>query len=133
MDSTTSIDYSRVLSANSMPRAYRARFWDNRPEFLSYDDLPPKGDFVDEQALFCPAIVSCFELVNQVQLVFAISCLQPVQWNKAALEQLVLPQDKKETISSLLQNYAKKSVKDLTNIIPGKGAVRFVIPLSFVD
>lgn len=128
MDSTTPIDYSSIFSTIPMSPAYRARFWDNRPEFRSYDDLPPEGDFIAEQALFCPASLICFELVDQVQLVFAISCLQPVQWNKAALEQLVLHHDKKETISSMIQNYAEKTVKDLTNTIAGKGAVRSSLP-----
>ncbi|ERF68995.1 hypothetical protein EPUS_06682 [Endocarpon pusillum Z07020] len=122
VDSTASIDYSWVFSVNPWRSTGGATFWDNRPEFFSYDDLPPEGDFVDEQALFCPASISCFEVVNQVQLVLAISHLRPVQWNKAALDQLLLHQDKKERISSLIQNYAEKTVKDLTNTIAGKGA-----------
>jgi hypothetical protein len=131
VDSTASFDSSWVFSAGSQPPGYGARFWDNRPEFRSYDDLPPEGEFADEQALFCPSSVNCFDLVSQTQLVLAISCLRPVKWNKAALDQLVLQKDKKESICSLLQNYAKEKVKDLTNIIPGKGAVRSSIPFLF--
>lgn len=98
-------------------------FWDSRPEFAMFDDLPPDSDFVDEQALFCPPSIPCFDLVTQDQYMVAISCLRCVKWNKAALDQLVLPEDKKETICCMLQNHGNTAVKQLSNLIPGKGAV----------
>jgi hypothetical protein len=131
VDSTASFDSSWVFFATPQPLSYGARFWDNRPECLSYDDLPAEGEFVDEHALFCPSSVSCLNLVNQTELVLAISCLSSVKWNKAALDQLVLHKDKKETLCALIQNYAKRTIKYLTNIIPGKGVVRSSFPLLF--
>jgi hypothetical protein len=80
----------------------------------------------DQQALFCPSSVRCFELVSQTKPVMAISCLRPVEWNKAAFDELVLPEDKKEVICCMVENHAKAMVQQLTNIIPGKGNVNIV-------
>jgi hypothetical protein len=100
-----------------------AIFWDDRPEYLSYDGLSSDREISDEQALFCPSIVRCFDLVTQEHPTMSISSLRPVEWNKAAFHQLVLPEDKKDIIRSLIQHHVSGTPKDLTSIIPGKGAV----------
>lgn len=134
MDRTATLDSSWILSGTNTPEhkfhpspKRSIRFWDNRAEFFTYDDLSA-SKLTDEQALFCPSSVPCFDLATQKQPIIAVSSLCPVDWNKDALKQLVLPDDKKERIGCLLQNYASGTVQGLCNVIPGKGAVRSFLP-----
>lgn len=125
MDKTAELNLSDAFySTMKMPSLnQRVIFWDSRQVYDCYDELLPENEFSDEQALFCPSSVTCFDLVTREKLVVVRSCLRPVVWNKAAFNQLVLPEDKREMISSLLENHTKGAVQTLSNLIPGKGSV----------
>lgn len=109
-------------SSRTFPSS-RVIFYDRRLEYESYDKLPADCKFTDEQTLFCPSAIRCFDIVSQESPIISIACLKPVKWNKTAIDQLVLREDKKEMICCLLENHGKSSTKGLANVVPGKGAV----------
>jgi hypothetical protein len=100
-----------------------AKFWDSRREYLDYDNISPEK-LTDEQALFCPSAVRCSDLQNLKSAVVAIADLNPIQWNRSALDQLVLDDSKKNIIRSLVENHSKEFSESTKDIIEGKGAVR---------
>ena len=73
------------------------------------DDVDAKADFNDLQALLCPASLNCFSLTMRKWFAVSIDNLSGIKWNKSAWDHLVLDQDTKLTIRTLVANHRIKS------------------------
>lgn len=99
------------------------RYWDSRPEYLCCEKLAIDVELTDDQLLLCASAVWCFDLQEQTSLLVSTSDLQPVDWNKSAMNHLVLDQDKKDLICAVVKNHSKDSPSQTQDIIEGKGSV----------
>jgi len=108
-------------SITKEPRS--AKLWDARREYNDYDNISLEQKLTDEQALFCPSAIGCFDPQNLTSIVVAVTDLNPVKWNKLAFEQLVLDDSKKNIIRSMVENHSAEFLSSTEDIIQGKGAV----------
>lgn len=74
----------------------------------------------DEEYLICDYSMPGFTLATKKWALFDISKLMPVDYNEDAFEGLVLPQDIKKTLSSLVKLQEKDSLR-FDDMIAGKG------------
>jgi hypothetical protein len=99
------------------------RYWDSRPEYIGWEKLGIEVELTDDQLLLCTSAVWCYDLLEQKSMLASSSDLQPVDWNKSAMNHLVLDQDKKDLICAVVKNHSKDSPSQTQDIIEGKGSV----------
>jgi hypothetical protein len=97
--------------------------YDSRPEFLSYDDQSPDAEFTDDEALLFSSIIRSFDIGTQKSLLVSITDLHPIDWNKSAMNHLVLADEKKDLIRDLMASHIKGTSSKTQDIIQGKGSV----------
>ncbi|KKY29195.1 putative atpase aaa+ type core [Phaeomoniella chlamydospora] len=90
-------------------------------EFTHFDDFDPENDFSSIQAQLCPGTVYCYAIKSRSWYDIAVSHISEVDWNKEALEHLVLSPDKKEMLLGLVQQHQKNKDKIVSDVIPSKG------------
>ncbi|RDL34328.1 uncharacterized protein BP5553_07456 [Venustampulla echinocandica] len=90
---------------------------------FSTETVESKNQVSDQQALFCPNEVICFDPQNLKYEVVALSDLYPIQWNKLAFGQLVLDDKKKTIIRSLLQKHSEEFPAGLVIVLHGPPGV----------
>ncbi|KAF9527921.1 P-loop containing nucleoside triphosphate hydrolase protein [Crepidotus variabilis] len=83
------------------------------------DDDTPDVELNDNDLLLTPTIVFGFSLVDKVWLEFNVEKIEPVVWNTEAFANLVLPQDRKDLLQSLVEAHHKELGFD--DFIKGKG------------
>lgn len=88
-------------------------------------DSAPKSDpFTDFQAQLCPSELYCCLTRNTVWYSVTIANLSPVQWQKDAIDGLVIAQDTKQTLCDLVEEHKKGSFAgSLSDFIANKGQV----------
>lgn len=109
-------------SAVNMPEKH-VRDWDSRPDYLCCEKLAIDVDLTDNQILLCTSAAWCFDPQGLMLLLVSTSDLQPVDWNKSAMNHLVLDQDKKDLICAVVKHHSKDSPSQTQDIIEGKGSV----------
>jgi len=77
--------------------------YDGDREEYAWDDLPSTHQFSDEQAQFCPAFIPSTSISSERTHLVSVERLSSVDWNKQALESLVLPSHQKSMLRSLVQ------------------------------
>ncbi|MCJ1382203.1 hypothetical protein MMC17_005315 [Xylographa soralifera] len=104
---------------------------DDRPEFKDWDDVAPNTVFNEEQKLLCPPTIACFDITTSKWYVVAVDNLEPVIWNTAAMNHLVLADSRKTLLRAVIEQHAKKHVgKTLTAESVAESTKRPLIPLS---
>lgn len=102
--------------------------YDDREEFVKYDEAPRDAEFDDDQLLLCPSAIQCYSLVYKSWYKCSVDKLQHVQWNKTAYDHLVLDKQLKRMVTNVLENHQKKIHKDVGDVINGKGNVSNIDP-----
>ncbi|KAF7304528.1 AAA domain-containing protein [Mycena chlorophos] len=77
-------------------------------------------ELTDEELLMTPTVVYGFSLSDKMWLEFDVTKVQPVQWNKDAFANLVLPPARKTLLQSLVESHHTESTFD--DFVRGKGA-----------
>jgi len=76
-------------------------------------------DLADNELLLTPTVVHGFSLTDKAWLEFNVEKVQPVVWNTDAFSNLVLPDDRKELLQSLVEAHHMELGFD--DFIKGKG------------
>ena len=101
---------------------------------IHLDNVDAKATFNDLQALLCPASLNCFSLTMRKWFAASIDNLSEIDWSTSAWDHLVLDQQKKWTIRTLVANHRTKSRSPDEEVMTGdvierKGSVcrRFIV------
>lgn len=94
---------------------------DHREEY-DWDEMPADTVLMDEQAQLCPAIIGGVSLSNEHLYNVSVENLQPVKWNKGAMERLVLDEDKKDLLKGLVAQHSHRArTSEFGDLIENKG------------
>jgi len=91
---------------------------DNLVQTQSNDDTPDI-ELTDDDLLLTPTVVFGFSLDDKIWLEFNVEKITPVEWNSDAFSNLVVPQDRKDLLQSLVEAHHKELGFD--DFIKGKG------------
>lgn len=93
-----------------------------------WDSLFTSVRLTDEQAMLCPAVIGCHDLKSKDTYTVGVSDLQPVKWNKDAMDHLVLDTKKKDMLKGLVRYHSSRNRRndrghpiDRGDLIAGKG------------
>ncbi|KAL7920174.1 P-loop containing nucleoside triphosphate hydrolase protein [Trichoderma austrokoningii] len=87
-----------------------------------WDSLPATTKLSDEQAMLCPAVIGCHDLRSRQTYTVSVDNLQPVEWNKDAMDHLVLDTRKKDMLKGLVRHHSSRSRRnEKADLIAGKG------------
>ncbi|KAI0767681.1 hypothetical protein C8Q74DRAFT_1370418 [Fomes fomentarius] len=90
------------------------------PTFQTRSKIPREtNELTEDELLLTSPIVYGFSLADKTWLEFNIEHVQPIVWNDAAFENLVLPEDRKTLLQSLVEAHNADSGFD--DFIEGKG------------
>ncbi|KAK1249653.1 hypothetical protein MKX08_009656 [Trichoderma sp. CBMAI-0020] len=91
-------------------------------EFQARDRIAASAALSDEQAMLCPAVVGCHDLKSKQTYTVSVDNLQPIEWNKDAMDHLVLDTRKKEMLQGLVRHHSSRSRRsEKGDLIAGKG------------
>lgn len=83
---------------------------------------PSKEDsFTDEELLIASPVVLGFAFSEKLWLEFTVSGIQDVEWNEGAYDSLVLPENHKSIVKSLVTSHKFSAAKNIDDVISGKG------------
>lgn len=85
---------------------------------VDLDNVDAGAHFNQLQALLSPAAVNCFSLTMRKWFAVSIDCISEIEWNKSAWDHLVLDDETKHTIKTLVANHRSKS-KEPNEVITG--------------
>ncbi|KAL6909246.1 P-loop containing nucleoside triphosphate hydrolase protein [Trichoderma evansii] len=72
--------------------------------------------------MLCPAVIGCHDLRTKKSYTVSVDNLQPVKWNKDAMDHLVLDTKKKEMLKGLVRyHFDRNRRNDRGDLIAGKG------------
>lgn len=112
-----STDTSR--SARQVPQT---RKFVNGNELYEWDKLPVSAKLTDEQAMLCPAVIGCHDLRSKKKYTVSVDNLKPVEWNKDAMDHLVLDTRKKDMLKGLVSYHSNRNRgNEQADLIAGKG------------
>ncbi|KAF7323754.1 AAA domain-containing protein [Mycena kentingensis (nom. inval.)] len=77
-------------------------------------------ELTEEELLLTPTVVYGFSLSDKTWLEFDVTKVQPVEWNRDAFKNLVLPTDRKVLLQSLVEAHHEEAGFD--DFVKGKGA-----------
>jgi len=106
------------MHGNVMPLTLFAQN-DTSVQTVSPDDTAESVELNDNELLLTPTTVHGFSMTDKVWLAFNIDKIQPVVWNTDAFSNLVLPNDRKELLQSLIE--AHHMGLGFDDFIKGKG------------
>jgi len=104
------------LYGNPLPETWPTN--DNLVQAQSGNDTPDI-ELTEDDLLLAPTVVFGFSLADKVWLEFNVEKISPVEWNSDAFSNLVLPQDRKNLLRSLVEAHHKELGFD--DFIKGKG------------
>lgn len=88
------------------------------------EDIPSQNDsgkreFTDEEYLIASPIALGFSFGEKLWLEFAVSGIQDVTWNESAFDSLVIPNEHKHVVKSLVESHERNAKKNIDDIIQG--------------
>lgn len=93
-------------------------------EYQHFDNFQKDKEFSGLQAQLCPSTAYCYAVKSQMWYVIAISRTEEVNWQgEETLKQLVLEENTKKMLISLVRQHQVNKEKVLSDIIPSKGKV----------
>ncbi len=88
------------------------------------EEIPSQNDsgkrkFTDEEYLIASPIALGFSFGEKLWLEFAVSGIQDVTWNESAFDSLVIPNEHKHVVKSLVESHERNAKKNIDDIIQG--------------
>jgi hypothetical protein len=90
---------------------------------FEHEAVPPSDQFPDDLALHAPAYITAFDIPSQTWRVVSVNHLTDVKWETKAMDHLVLDEDKKLLLRSLVDDRNVKMSNRIGDVISGKGRV----------
>ena len=92
-------------------------------KFVDFDGYAKDRDFTTLQAQVCPSTVHCYEFLTRrwYAVTMGPKRLKDVEWEKAALDHLVLDEQIKGMLHGLVEQHKKNSARVIRDVIQGKG------------
>ncbi len=78
-----------------------------------------KREFTDEEYLIASPVALGFSFGEKLWLEFAVSGIQDVTWNESAFDSLVIPDDQKHVVRSLVESHERNAKKNIDDFIEG--------------
>lgn len=78
-----------------------------------------KREFTDEEYLIASSIALGFSFDEKLWLEFAVSGIQDVTWNESAFDSLVILNEHKHVVKSLVESHERNAKKNIDDIIQG--------------
>lgn len=90
---------------------------------LDGSDREPGHSYTDDDYLICISRLTCFSLIQKSwHMAVDIADLKEIEWTSDPYQSLQLPNDKKDFIRTLVDNFDQEQEESLqTDIIQGKG------------
>ena len=82
---------------------------------------PKEDSFTDDELLIASPVVLGFAFSEKLWLEFTVSGIRDVEWNEGAYDSLVLPQNHKSIVKSLVTSHKFSAAKNIDDVISGKG------------
>lgn len=109
------------LELSGRTRVYPRAFFDGNDAY-EWGRLSEATKLTDEQAMLCPAVIGCHDLRSKKTYIVSVDNLQQVQWNKDAMDHLVLDTRKKEMLKGLVHHHSSRNRgNERADLIAGKG------------
>lgn len=93
------------------------------PRYAIFDAHADDKELSPLQALLCPSTINCLCIASKKWYQVSIPNLSPVIWSTTAIDALVMEEQKKKIIKSLVEEHSKNSDKFIDDFIVGKGKV----------
>jgi ATPase family associated with various cellular activities (AAA) len=77
--------------------------------------------FTDDELLIASPVVLGFAFSEKLWLEFTVSGIHSVEWNEGAYDSLVLPENHKSIVKSLVTSHKFSAAKNIDDVISGKG------------
>ncbi len=78
-----------------------------------------KREFTDEEYLIASPVAFGFSFGEKLWLEFAVSSIQDIAWNESAFDSLIIPNDQKHVVKSLVESHERNAEKNIDDIIQG--------------
>lgn len=88
---------------------------------MEYDWHPPERPFTTLQAQLCPSLINCFTIATNTWYLVSVKHLKEVDWATAAFDHLVMDNQYKKMLRSLVEQHRSNKGKIVTDVIRGKG------------
>lgn len=86
----------------------------------SWDNAHLSNLSTSQHFQLCPPEISCYHIPSGKRYVVSVTNLRPVKWSEAAINQLILDEDKKNMLTTIVSNVANSQIKS-GDIIENKG------------
>jgi len=86
--------------------------FDDREEYLWDNltvDIDPNDEIHQAKAQLCPPILGCFYVATGKAHMVSVDNLEPITWNKEAIDHLVIAEDKKQLLKGLVAHHSHRS------------------------
>jgi hypothetical protein len=91
-------------------------------EGYQWDQLPLNTALTDQQAQLCPAVIKCVSISTNNDFNVSVGNLEPVSWNREAIELLVLDENKKDLLKGLVAQHSHRTkTGEFGDLIENKG------------
>ncbi len=80
-----------------------------------------EDSFTDDELLIASPVVLGFTFSEKLWLEFTVSGIYDVEWNEGAYDSLVLPENHKSIVKSLVTSHKFSAAKNIDDVISGKG------------
>jgi ATPase family associated with various cellular activities (AAA) len=77
--------------------------------------------FTDDELLIASPVVLGFAFSEKLWLEFTVSGIRDVEWNEGAYDSLVIPDNHKSIVKSLVTSHKFSAAKNIDDVISGKG------------
>jgi ATPase family associated with various cellular activities (AAA) len=97
---------------------------ENTPRKEKLDSLAHRSkadSFTDDELLIASPVVLGFAFSEKLWLEFTVSGIRDVEWNEFAYDFLVLPENHKSIVKSLVTSHKFSAAKNIDDVISGKG------------
>lgn len=94
---------------------------DEREDY-QWDQLPLNTVLTDQQAQLCPAVIKCVSISTKHDFNVSVENLEPISWNREAIELLVLDENKKDLLKGLVAQHSHRTkTGEFGDLIENKG------------
>lgn len=121
-ESILGIPTDPLQSTREVRYVQQTRKFDNDNELYEWGNLSVSSKLTDVQAMLCPAVIGCHDLRSKKKYTVSVDNLKPVEWNKDAMDHLVLDTRKKEMLKGLVSYHSSRNRgNEQADLIAGKG------------
>lgn len=92
-----------------------------KEKFDSLAQRSKEDSFTDDELLIASPVVLGFAFSEKLWLEFTVSGICDVEWNEGAYSSLVLPENHKSIVKSLVTSHKFSAAKNIDDVISGKG------------